>query len=179
MAGIFTRKAIISILNTADLTPEERAEQLFSLYGRAIDDGYVTKAAAEAAKNEAVSEAQKHIPEPPKVNIKETEEYKQLQSDYDAYKARQEARRSDDYKGVKSKFFDAVYDRIDRGEGAKPIAEQIEELRKEYEEYFNAAEEPAGTEPPKPQFGAPVQGKMPSGNEKPSFGDAWGYVPKK
>lgn len=179
MAGIFTRKAIVSILNTADLTPEERAEQLFSLYGRAIDDGYVTKAAAEAAKNEAVSEAQKNMPEPPKINIKESEEYKALQSDYDAYKARQEARRAEDYKGVKPKFFDAVYDRVDRSEGAKPIAEQMEALKQEFEEYFNPAEEPAAAEPMKPQFGAAVQGTMPTGNEKPSFGDAWGFAPKK
>ena len=49
MVGIFTRKAILSILNADDMTPEERTEQLFSLYGRAIDDGCVTKSAQRSA----------------------------------------------------------------------------------------------------------------------------------
>ena len=42
MAGIFTRKALSAIL-AEETTPEEKVDALFSLYGRAIDDGYVTK----------------------------------------------------------------------------------------------------------------------------------------
>ena len=53
MACIFTRTEIAKILNNGDLTPEERTDQIFSLYGRALDDGYVTKKAAEAAKKAA------------------------------------------------------------------------------------------------------------------------------
>ena len=34
MAGIYTRKAVLEILNNADLTPEERADQLFGVLGR-------------------------------------------------------------------------------------------------------------------------------------------------
>ena len=51
MAGIFTRPALDKIMQNAELTPEQRTEQVFSLYGRALDDGYVTKKAAEAALN--------------------------------------------------------------------------------------------------------------------------------
>ena len=51
MAGIFTRKEISKILSDENLTPDERSDQIFSLYGRALDDGYVTKGAAEAAQN--------------------------------------------------------------------------------------------------------------------------------
>ena len=50
MAGIFTRKALMDVLNDADMTPEQRADQIYSLYGRAIDDGFVTKNASTAAK---------------------------------------------------------------------------------------------------------------------------------
>ena len=57
MAGIFTRKTIASILNNEDLTPEERTDQIFSLYGRAVDDGYITKTAAQAATDAAVEKA--------------------------------------------------------------------------------------------------------------------------
>ena len=34
MAGIFTRGALDKIMNNADLTPEQRTEQIFSLYQR-------------------------------------------------------------------------------------------------------------------------------------------------
>ena len=57
MAGIFTRKALTDILNNGDLTPEERADSIFSLYGRALDDGYVTKGAAQAAQDAAIKTA--------------------------------------------------------------------------------------------------------------------------
>ena len=43
MAGIFTRSALDKIMSNAELTPEQRTEQVFSLYGRALDEGYVSK----------------------------------------------------------------------------------------------------------------------------------------
>ena len=178
MAGIFTRKAIAEILNKEDLTPEERAEQLFSLYGRAIDDGFVTKSAAEAAKKSAIEEAQeawkKDLPKP---NILESEEYKKLQGEFEGYKAKQNARTSDDFKGIKPKFFDRVYDLIDRADGAKPVSEQLAELKKDYEEYFS----PAEPEPKKPQFGAKPEGTMPKGDEGAvaAMSKVWGFGPAK
>ena len=57
MAGIFTRKAIAAILGDENLTPEERTDQLFSLYGRALDDGYITKGAAQAAQDAAIAQS--------------------------------------------------------------------------------------------------------------------------
>ena len=178
MAGIFTRKEISKILGNEDLTPEERADQIFSLYGRALDDGYVTRNAAEAAQNAAIESARKEWEKnQPKVNVLETPEYKELQGKFEGYKAKQTARNSDDFKDIKPKFFDRVYDLIDRADGAKPVAEQLAELKKEYEEYFN----PADPTPPKPQFGAKPEGAMPKGEEGAvaAFSDAWGFVPKK
>ena len=81
MAGIFTRKALMDVLNDADMTPEQRADQIYSLYGRAIDDGFVTKNASTAAINAAVEQAktewEKGITPP---DPKESEEYKALQA---------------------------------------------------------------------------------------------------
>ena len=179
MAGIFTRKAIAAILNDENLTPEERTDQLFSLYGRSLDDGYITKGAAEAAQKAAIETAQEAWKkEQPKINVLETPEYKKLQGEFEGYRAKQDARNSDDFKGIKPKFFDRVYDLIDRADGAKPVSEQLAELKKNYEEYFNPAADPA----PKqlPQFGAKPEGRMPTGDEGAiaAFQNAWGY-PKK
>lgn len=177
MAGIFTRPEVAKITGNADLTPEERTDQIFSLYGRALDDGYVTKKAAEAAQSAAIESARKEWEKNiPKVNVLETEEYKKLQGDFDNYKAKQNARNSEEFKDVKGKFFDRVYDLIDRSDGAKPVAEQLAALKKDYEEYFVAAEQT-----PKPQFGAKPEGTMPKGDEGAvaAFQNAWGFIPKK
>ena len=57
MAGIFTRKSISEIMSNEALTPEERTDQVFSLYGKALDDGYLTKGAAAAAQASAIEQA--------------------------------------------------------------------------------------------------------------------------
>ena len=178
MAGIFTRTEIAKIMANADLTPEERTDQIFSLYGRSLDDGYVTKKAAEAAQKAALDTAKAEWEKnAPKVNVLETEEYKKLQGEYEGFKAKSTARTSEDFREVKPKFFDRVYDLIDRSDGAKSVTDQLAEMKKEYEEYFIAAEQPT----PKPQFGAPTKGEMPKGDEGAvaAFSNAWGFVPKK
>ncbi|MBO4468055.1 MAG: hypothetical protein J5766_02010, partial [Clostridia bacterium] len=58
---------------------------------------------------------------------------------------------SEEYKGVKGKFFETVYGMIDRKDGAKPVADQMADIRKNYEEYFEAEQSKQ-----KPNFGAPV-----------------------
>ena len=177
MAGIFTRKEISKILGNEDLTPEERADQIFSLYGRALDDGYITRNAADAAQTAAIESARKEWEKNlPKPNVLESAEYKKLQGEFDGYKAKQTARSSEEFKDIKPKFFDRVYDLIDRADGAKPVTEQLAELKKKYEEYFNQAEQPT----PKPQFGAKTQGEMPKGDEGAvaAFQNAWGFNKK-
>jgi hypothetical protein len=180
MAGIFTRKELTKILNDENLTPEERADSIFSLYGRALDDGYVTKGAAEAAQKAALETAKEAWQKEQKpVNVKETPEYIELQKQYDGFKTKAEARTSADFADVKPKFFDRVYELIDRADGAKPVNEQLADLRKDYEEYFTAqAADPA---PNKPQFGAKPEGSMPKGEEGAvaAFSNAWGFSSKK
>ena len=153
MAGIFTRDALGKILNDESLDADERLNRIMSLRGRDLDDGYISKSAAKAAQDSAIETAkqdwEKNIPKP---NIKESEEYKTLENEYAGYKAMQEAKGSEDYKDVKGKFFDTVYNMVDRKDGAKPVSEQIADIRKNYEEYFNpqngAWDQPKNT----PQF---------------------------
>lgn len=181
MAGIFTRKAIAAILNDENLTPEERTDQLFSLYGRSLDDGYITRTAAQAAQTAAIESAKEAwLKEQPKPNIKESPEYVELQNEFNGYKTKQTARTSAEYASVKPKFFDRVYDLIDRADGAKPVSEQLADLKKDYEEYF-MSDKPTDPAPKFPQFGAKPEGTMPKGDEGAiaAFQNAWGFTPKK
>ena len=174
MGNIMTRAALTKIMSDENLTPEQRTEQVMSLYGRALDDGYISKSAAQTAQetalNNAKTEWEKGLEKP---NIKESDEYKALQGQFDAYKTMQAARTSDDFKDVKPKFFETVYGMINRADGAKAVKEQLADIRGQYEEYFTAKPQ----EQPKPQFGAPVQGSMPTGNESAvaAFTNAWGF----
>lgn len=158
MAGIFTRPEIAKILGDENLTADERLDRIMSLRGRDLDEGYVSKSAAKAAQetalNNAKEEWQKSIPKP---NIKESEEYKALQGEFDAYRTMQTARTSEDFSAVKPKFFETVYNMVDRKDGAKPVKEQLEAIQKDYDEYFVSAHQ----ESPKktPQFSQQDTGK--------------------
>ena len=141
MADIFTRKALNEIMSNEGLTPEQRTEQVFGLYGRALDDGYIAKKAAQQAQQTALDNAKAEWEKGVKVpDPKESDAYKQLQGEFDAYKAMQQARGSKEYEGVKPKFFETVYGMIDRGDGAKPVDEQLKGIRESYEEYFSPAD---------------------------------------
>ena len=146
MAGIFTRPELAKIINDESLDADERINRIMSLRGQDLESGYVSKSAAKAAQDSAIEQAktewEKNAPKP---NIKESEEYKTLESEYSGYRAMQEARGSDDYKDVKGKFFETVYGMVNRGEDAKPVSEQLADIRKNYEEYFNP--QPEGDKP--------------------------------
>ena len=148
MAGIFTRSALDKIIRNGDLTEEQKTEQLFALYGRALDDGYVAKSAAEEAKAQAVEAAKAGFKVPDPVDPKTTEEYLTLQRERDMLRAIG----GEDFAGVKPKFREQVFGMLDRGEKAKPVAEQLSGIRENYEEYFTPANPPA--DPPRntPQY---------------------------
>ena len=172
MGNIFTRKALSDIMANEGLTPEQRTEQVMCLYGRALDDGYISKSAAQTAQETALTNAktewEKSIKTP---DPKESDDYKRLAGEFDAYKTMQSARSSEDYKGVKGKFFETVYGMVDHKDGAKPIAEQMKDIRANWGEYFEDS-----TPPSKPTFGAPVEGGMPKGSEgaESVFLKTWG-----
>ena len=176
MGNIFTRKALSEIMGNEGLTPEQRTEQVMGLWGRALDDGYIAKGAAQQAQQTALDNAkaewEKGIKTP---DPTESDAYKSLKGEFDAYKQMQTARGSKEYEGVKPKFFETVYGMVDRKDGAKPVEEQLKGIRENYEEYFTAAQQP------KPNFGAPTEGSMPKGDEGAvnGFAKAWGFVPEK
>ena len=179
MPKIFTREALNKIMGDENLTPEQRTEAVYGLYGRALDDGYIAKTAAQQAQQTALDNAkaewEKGVKAP---DPTESDVYKALQSQFDSYKAMQTARGSKEYESVKPKFFETVYGMVDRKDGAKPVEEQLKGIRENYEEYFTAAQDPAGQ---KPTFGARTEGSMPKGDEGAvaGFAKAWGFVPEK
>ena len=143
MAGIFTRGALDKIMQNADLTPEQRTEQVFSLYGRALDDGYVAKSAAEEAKQAAVEAAKAGFKVPNPIDPKTTPEYLELKRERDMLRAIG----GDDFAQVKPKFREQVFGMLDRGEKAKAVSEQLTGIREKYEEYFTTAQEPHMDQP--------------------------------
>ena len=82
MGDIFTRKALNEIMGNEALTPEQRTEQVFGLYGRALDDGYIAKRAAQQAQQTALDNARTEWEKGVKVpDPKESDAYKQLAGD--------------------------------------------------------------------------------------------------
>lgn len=152
MPNIFTRPKILEILQDESLDIDERLNRIMSLRGRDLDDGYVTKAAAKEDRESAVEQAraewQKSQPAP---DIKGSEEYKALESKFAGYKAMQEAKGSETFKGVKPKFFETVYGMFNSSD--KPEEERMSAIREQWPEYF-AEEQPEKTEEPKnlPQY---------------------------
>lgn len=166
----------MALFKRADLKAQgltdEQIEFVMTEGNRSLSKNYTLTSDVQGQIDTAV-QAAKAAP----VDIKESDDYKALQGEFDAYRAMQAARMSDEFKGVKPKFFETVYGMVNRGDGADPVDKQLEGIRKEYEEYFEAAQQQ--TKPP--QFGAPVEGSMPKGETGAvkAFADAWGFVPKK
>ena len=164
MAGIFTRNALNKIMEDENLTPQQRTEQVYSLYGRALDDGYISKSAAQQAQETALEQARAEwekgltTPDP-----RASDEYKALEGEFSAYKAMQAARTSADFKEVKPKFFETVYGLVNREDGAKPVDAQLEDIREAYEEYFLPAQGTPGRTPAVvlPSWTAPAPGRGP------------------
>ena len=145
MAGIFTRPALDKIMNNSELTPEQRTEQVFALYGRALDEGYISRQAAEDAKNQAVETAKAGFKVPEPVDPKTTPEYMEVVRERDMLRAIG----GDDFASVKPKFRETVFGMLDRGDKAPTITDQLTGIKEKYEEYF-LPDEPAPADP-KPQ----------------------------
>ena len=138
MAGIYTRSEVDKIIRNSELTDEQKTEQLFALHGRALDDGYVSKRAAEDAKNQAVEAAKAGFKAPDPVDPKTTPEYLKLAEERDMLRAIG----GDDFATVKPKFRETVFGMLDRGEKAAAVADQLTGIKEKYEEYFLPQEQP-------------------------------------
>lgn len=138
MAGIYTRNEVDKIIRNSELTEEQKVEQLFGLHGRALDDGYISKRAAEEAKNNAVEAAKAGIQIPEPVDPKTTPEYLEILRERDMLRAIG----GDDFSKVKPKFRETVFGMLERGENAAAVADQLTGIREKYEEYFMPEQEP-------------------------------------
>ena len=143
MAGIFTRPAIDKIENNAELTPEQRTEAIFGLFGRALDEGYVSKSQAEEAKNQAVEAAKAGFKVPDPVDPKTTPEYLAILDERNMLRAIG----GDDFSVVKPKFRETVYGMLEKGEKAPAVSEQLTGIREKYEEYFLSEGKPEQAKP--------------------------------
>lgn len=143
MAGIYTRNEVDKIIRNSELTDEQKTEQLFALHGRALDDGYVSKRAAEDAKNQAVEAAKAGFKVPDPVDPKTTPEYMEIVKERDMLRAIG----GDDFSKVKPKFRETVFEMLDRGEKAQAVADQLTGIREKYEEYFLPEEKPDQQKP--------------------------------
>ena len=132
MAGIYTRNEVDKIIRNSELTDEQKTEQLFALHGRALDDGYVSKRAAEDAKNQAVEAAKAEFKVPDPVDPKTTPEYMEIVNERDMLRAIG----GEDFSNVKPKFRETVFGMLDRGEKAASVADQLNGIKEQYEEYF-------------------------------------------
>lgn len=148
MAGIFTRGALDKIMSNAELTPEQRTEQVFALYGRALDDGYVTKSAAEEAKQAAIEATKAGFKAPDPVDPKTTDEYKALMNERDMLRAIG----GEDFAQVKPKFRETVFGMLDRGEKAAAVKDQLSGIKERYEEYFNPEQQQNQQQKNTPQY---------------------------
>lgn len=132
MAGIFTRPALDKIMNNADLTPEQRTEQVFALYGRALDDGFISKSAAEEAKQAAIDATKAGFKAPDPIDPKTTPEYLELEKEIKKLRTIGGAEFSD----VLPQYRDFAYGKLDFGEKAKPVSDQLNEMRGSFGEIF-------------------------------------------
>ena len=163
----FTRKFLMD-----HGVPEDQVDAIMAARNQTMNDtlsGYVAKADVQKQIEAAVAA----VPKPEPIDPKTTDEYQALQRERDMLRAIG----GDDFASVKPKFREQVFGMLDRGEKAKPIAEQLTGIQEKYEEYFTVKQESA----PKPTFGAPTQGSMPKGDEgvEAQFMKAWGISPKK
>ena len=143
MANIYTRNEVDKIIRNSELTDEQKTEQLFALYGRALDDGYVSKRAAEDAKNQAVEAAKAGFKVPDPVDVKTTPEYMEIARERDMLRTIG----GDDFQTVKPKFREIVFNSLDRGEKAAATADQLAGIKEQFPEYFIPEEQPKDEKP--------------------------------
>ena len=157
----FTRKT----LQSYGLS-DEQIEKIMTLHGTSMAD-FIPKSDVQAQIEAAKAEAGKNV------DISNNADYLKVVGERDMLRAIG----GKDFESVKPKFKEQVYNMIDRSEGAKALDEQLQNIQKDYEEYFiKKAEvnEPQG-QGKTPQFGSADTGRMPSGEEKPTFESLWGF----
>lgn len=159
----FTRKT----LQSYGLS-DEQIEKIMTLHGTSMAD-FIPKSDVQAQIEAAKAEAGKNV------DISNNADYLKVVGERDMLRAIG----GKDFESVKPKFKEQVYNMIDRAEGAKALNEQLQNIQKDYEEYFIKKAEANEPQPKTPQFGSSDTGRMPSGEEKPTFESLWGFKKSK
>jgi len=137
---------------------EEIADKIMSEYGKAFE-GMIPKSQAEEESKKALEDfQQKWEKDHPKVEVKDTDAYKDLESKYNDLVFDGQMRSAK----VKEKYKDFVKSKLSKD---KPFEESIKEIKAEYAEFFESDEpmpEKKGNEP-KPTVGGQTQKE--GGNE--------------
>lgn len=137
---------------------EEIADKIMSEYGKAFENMIPKSQAEEDSKKALEDFQQKWEKDHPKVEVKDTDAYKDLESKYNDLVFDGQMRSAK----VKEKYKDFVKSKIAKD---KPFEESIKEIKAEYAEFFESDEpmpEKKGNEP-KPTVGGQTQKE--GGNE--------------
>ena len=160
--------------------PEDQVEEVLAAHAAAVSEevsGMVPRDKAQQQVDEAVSGM---VPGEDARRLAEEAVAEALAGVDGEAVARLEAERDmlraiggEAFEDVKPKFREQVYAMLDRGPEARPVEEQLAEIREEYEEYFidgQAAQRLT-------RFGGPVRGSMPRGSvgAAEQFRMAWGF----
>ena len=135
---------------------KDQIEYIMTESGRSLGANYMLKTDMQAQIDAAVAAAK-----PSAVDPKTTPEYMEIAKERDMLRAIG----SDDFASVKPKFREQVYGMIDRGEGAKPIAEQLTAIKEKFEEYYLPSE-PAEGAKNTPQYSKPAP-RVGANNDSP------------
>ena len=135
---------------------EEIADKIMSEYGKAFENMIPKSQAEEDSKKALEDFQQKWEKDHPKVEVKDTDVYKDLESKYNDLVFDGQMRSAK----VKEKYKDFVKSKIAKD---KPFEESIKEIKAEYAEFFESDEpmpEKKGNEP-KPTVGGQTQKEGP------------------
>ena len=143
--------------------PEDQAEEVLAAHEAAVSaatEGMVSREDAQKQAEDAVAEALAGV---------DVGAVAKLEAERDMLRAIC----GEAFEDVKPKFREQVYALLDRGPRARPLEEQLSQIREKYEEYFITAE--AAQRPGR--FGGPTRGSMPRGNvgAAEQFSMAWGF----
>ena len=128
---------------------EDQIAYIMTESGRALSADYMPKSSLQEEIEKAKQEWQKNAPS---VDVTKTEEYIKLAGENDMLRTTA----SEDFARVKPKFRETVYSKLNRAQDAPPVADQLQEIAKGFEEYFIPDAQPAkntpvySQKPPKP-----------------------------
>ena len=142
---------------------EEIADKIMSEYGKAFENMIPKSQAEEDSKKALEDFQQKWEKDHPKVEVKDTDAYKDLESKYNDLVFDGQMRSAK----VKEKYKDFVKSRIAKD---KPFEESLKEIKAEYAEFFESDEpmpKDKGNEPKPTVGGTPLK----EGGNEPTEAD--------